>query len=318
MNKTRNAKLKPETEVNVNAKLNANALNNNALIKFGLPKGSLEEPTIALFAKSGWKISMRHRNYFPEIDDHEISARLCRSQEMPNYVAEGILDAGLAGKDWILESGADVLVVADYIYSKSSNRPARWVLAVAGDSPYHKPEDLAGCRVATEIMGLAKNYFDAKNINVKLQYSWGATEAKVVEGLADAIVEVTETGTTIKAHGLRVIDEVLASNTQLIVNKDAWNDPAKRKKIEQIRLLLQGALRAESMVGLKMNAPSDCLERVLSIIPALHSPTVSTLQDPKWHALEIVVSTQVVRDLIPQLVEAGAQGIIEYPLNKVI
>ena len=290
----------------------------NPLIKFGIPKGSLEQPTIALFAKSGWKISMRHRNYFPEIDDHEINTRLCRSQEMPGYVADGILDAGLAGKDWIQESGADVMVLSDLVYSKSSNRPARWVLAVAGDSPFHKPEDLAGCRVATEIMGLAKRYFDSKNINVKLQYSWGATEAQVVEGLADAIVEVTETGTTIRAHGLRVIDEVLASNTQLIVNKAAWENPDKRRKIEQINLLLQGALRAESMVGLKMNVPGKSLADVLKIIPALNSPTISSLQDPEWHSLEIIVNTQVVRDLIPQLVSAGAQGIIEYPLNKVI
>ncbi|SHN55904.1 ATP phosphoribosyltransferase [Desulfovibrio litoralis] len=293
-------------------------VNDNALIKFGIPKGSLEQATIALFAKSGWKINLRHRNYFPEIDDSEISARLCRSQEMPTYIADGILDAGLAGKDWILESGADVFVLSDLVYSKASNRPAKWVLAVAGDSPFHKPEDLAGCRIATEIMGLTKKYFDDKNIPIKLQYSWGATEAKVVEGLADAIVEVTETGTTIHAHGLRIIDEVLSSNTQLIVNKKAWEDPKKRKKIEQINLLLQGALKAESMVGLKMNVPSKSLATVLTIIPALNSPTVSPLQDSEWHALEIIVKTHIVRDLIPQLVEAGAQGIIEYPLNKVI
>lgn len=296
----------------------AQAPGGSPLIKFGIPKGSLEQATIALFAKSGWKINMRHRNYFPEINDPEITARLCRSQEMPGYVAEGILDAGLAGKDWILESGAEVMVLSDLIYSKTSNRPARWVLAVAGDSPYHKPEDLAGCRVATEIMGLAKRYFDSRKINVKLQYSWGATEAKVVEGLADAIIEVTETGTTIRAHGLRVIDEVLASNTQLIVNKTAWENPEKRGKIEQINLLLQGALRAESMVGLKMNVPGKSLPDVLGLIPALHSPTVAHLQDPEWHSLEIVVNTRVVRDLIPRLVAAGAQGIIEYPLNKVI
>lgn len=290
----------------------------NPLIKFGIPKGSLEQSTIALFAKSGWKISMRHRNYFPEIDDPEINARLCRSQEMPGYVADGVLDAGLAGKDWILESGADVMALSDLVYSKSGNSYARWVLAVAADSPFNKPEDLAGRRVATEIMGLTRRYFDGKGVKVKLQYSWGATEAKVVEGLADAIVEVTETGATIRAHGLRVIDEVLASNTQLIVNKAAWENPAKRGKIEQINLLLQGALRAESMVGLKMNVPGKALEDVLKIIPALNSPTIAELQKPEWHSLEIIVNTHVVRDLIPQLVAAGAQGIIEYPLNKVI
>lgn len=290
----------------------------NDVVKFGLPKGSLEEATINLFARSGWKISMRNRNYFPEINDPAITARLCRPQEMPAYVAEGVLDAGLTGKDWILENQADVVVVADLVYSKASNRPARWVLAVAGDSPYQKPEDLAGKRVATEIMGLTERYFAGKGIPVRVQYSWGATEAKVVEGLADAIVEVTETGTTIRAHGLRVIDDVLVTNTQLIANKDAWANPVKRAKIEQITMLLQGALRAEGMVGLKMNAPSGKLDEVLGILPSLNSPTVAQQQDKRWVSLEIVVDTQVVRDLIPRLVAAGVEGIIEYPLNKVI
>ena len=289
-----------------------------SMLKIGLPKGSLEEPTLSLFAKSGWKISMRHRNYFPEVNDQELTVRMCRSQEMPGYISDGVLDAGLTGKDWILESGADVHVVADLVYSKMSNRPARWVLAVAGDSPYTKPEDLAGKRVATEILGLATRYFENKNIPVKIGYSWGATEAKVVEGLADAIVEVTETGTTIRAHGLRIIDEVLVTNTQLIANKDAWNDPWKRRKIEQIAMLLQGALRAESLVGLKMNAPTDNLDAILQLVPALNSPTIAHLQDKRWISLEIVIDTSVVRDLLPKLVEAGAEGIIEYPLNKVI
>ena len=290
----------------------------NDVVKFGLPKGSLEEATINLFARSGWKISMRNRNYFPEINDPAITARLCRPQEMPAYVAEGVLDAGLTGKDWILENQADVIVVADLVYSKASNRPARWVLAVAGDSPYQKPEDLAGKRVATEIMGLTERYFAGKNIPVRVQYSWGATEAKVVEGLADAIVVVTETGTTIRAHGLRVIDDVLVTNTQLIANKDAWANPVKRAKIEQITMLLQGALRAEGLVGLKMNAPTSNLDEVLSILPSLNSPTVANQQDKRWVSLEIVVDTKVVRDLIPRLVAAGVEGIIEYPLNKVI
>ncbi|MCC8193056.1 MAG: ATP phosphoribosyltransferase [Deltaproteobacteria bacterium] len=290
----------------------------NDVVKFGLPKGSLEEATINLFARSGWKISMRNRNYFPEINDPAITARLCRPQEMPAYVAEGVLDAGLTGKDWILENRADVVVVADLVYSKASNRPARWVLAVAGDSPYRKPEDLAGKRVATEIMGLTERYFADKHIPVRVQYSWGATEAKVVEGLADAIVEVTETGTTIRAHGLRIIDDVLVTNTQLIANKDAWENPAKRAKIEQITMLLQGALRAEGLVGLKMNAPAANLDEVLAILPSLNSPTVANQQDKRWVSLEIVVDTKVVRDLIPRLVAAGVEGIIEYPLNKVI
>ncbi len=290
----------------------------NEAVKFGLPKGSLEEATINLFARSGWKISMRNRNYFPEINDPAITARLCRPQEMPAYVAEGVLDAGLTGKDWILENQSDVMIVADLVYSKASNRPARWVLAVAGDSPYQKPEDLAGKRVATEIMGLTERYFADKGIPVRVQYSWGATEAKVVEGLADAIVEVTETGTTIRAHGLRIIDDVLITNTQLIANKETWKNPIKRAKIEQVTMLLQGALRAEGMVGLKMNAPSANLQAVLAILPSLNSPTVAQQQDNRWVSLEIVVDTKVVRDLIPRLVAAGVEGIIEYPLNKVI
>ena len=289
-----------------------------AILKLGLPKGSLEEATINLFARSGWKISMRNRNYFPEINDPTITPRLCRPQEMAGYVAEGVLDAGLTGKDWVLESEADVVVVADLVYSKASNRPARWVLAVAGDSPYLKPEDLAGKRVATEIMGLTQRYFKERHIPVNVQYSWGATEGKVVEGLVDAIVEVTETGTTIRAHGLRIIDDVLHTNTQLIANRTAWADTAKRAKIEQITMLLQGALRAESLVGLKMNAPAANLDAVLAILPSLNSPTVAQQQDPQWVSLEVVVSATLVRDLIPRLVQAGVEGIIEYALNKVI
>lgn len=290
----------------------------DSVLKIGIPKGSLEEATLALFAKSGWKISMRHRNYFPEVNDPELAVSLCRPQEMAGYIGEGILDCGLTGKDWTLESEADVQVVADLVYSKMSNRPARWVLAVAGDSPYRKPEDLAGKRVATEILGLTRRYFADRNIPVTVSYSWGATEAKVVEGLCDAIVEVTETGTTIKAHGLRVIDEVLVTNTQFIANRAAWADPFKRGKIEQITMLLQGALRAESLVGVKMNAPTANLDEILGIVPALNSPTIAHLQDKAWVSLEIVLETKVVRDLLPRLVAAGAEGIIEYPLNKVI
>jgi ATP phosphoribosyltransferase len=288
------------------------------VLKFGIPKGSLEEATLALFAKSGWKISMRHRNYFPEVDDPELAMSLCRPQEMAGYIDEGILDCGLTGKDWTLENEADVEIVADLIYSKMSNRPARWVLAVAGDSPYHKPEDLAGKRIATEILGLTRRYFADKGIPVTVAYSWGATEGKVIEGLADAIVEITETGATIRANGLRIIDEVLVTNTQLIANKTAWANPWKRRKIEQITMLLQGALRAEALVGVKMNAPKANLDAILKLVPALNSPTIAHLQDERWISLEIVIETKVVRDLLPQLVEAGAEGIIEYPLNKVI
>ena len=288
------------------------------VLKLGIPKGSLEEATLNLFARAGWKISMRHRNYFPEVNDPELAIRLCRPQEMPRYVSDGVLDAGLTGKDWIMENNVNVQLVTDLVYSKLSNRPARWVLAVAGDSPYQKPEDLAGKRVATEIMGLTERYFKERNIPVKVEYSWGATEAKVVEGLTDAIVEVTETGTTIRAHGLRIIDEVLVTNTQFIANPAAWADSAKRAKIEQITMLLQGALRAESLVGLKMNAPVAGLDAILAAVPALNSPTIAHLQDKNWVSLEIVVGTDVVRDLIPALVKAGAEGIIEYPLIQVV
>ena len=290
----------------------------DSVLKFGIPKGSLEESTLALFAKSGWKISMRNRNYFPEVNDPELAMSLCRPQEMAGYVDEGILDCGLTGKDWVMENEADVEVVADLIYSKLSNRPARWVLAVAGDSPYHKPEDLAGKRVATEILGLTRRYFADRNVPVTVAYSWGATEAKVIEGLADAIVEITETGATIHANGLRIIDEVLVTNTQLIANKTAWADPWKRRKIEQVIMLLQGALRAESLVGVKMNAPKANLDAILALVPALNSPTIAHLRDERWVALEIIIETSVVRELVPRLVEAGAEGIIEYPLNKVV
>jgi len=299
----------------------------NSQLKLGIPKGSLEDATISLFEKAGWKIHKHVRNYFPDINDPEITARLCRVQEIPEYIQNGILDLALTGKDWLEErkvqygfkdGDAPVVVISDLIYSKVSNRKARWVLAVAGDSPFQKAEDLAGKRISTELLGVTKHYFEEKGIPVQVNYSWGATEAKVVEGLADAIVEVTETETTIRAHNLRVIDEVMASNTVLIANRDAWNDPEKRRKIEQIDLLLQGALRAESLVCLKMNAPTARLDDILGLLPALNSPTVAALRDPAWVSLETVVNTHAVRDLIPQLRDMGAEGILEYSLNKVI
>ncbi len=296
--------------------------------KLGIPKGSLEEATIALFDKAGWKIHKHVRNYFPDINDPELTARLCRVQEIPEYIQNGILDVALTGKDWLEERGvpyggkedsdAPVVVISDLVYSKVSNRKARWVLAVAGDSPYRSAADLEGKRISTELVGVSRRYFEEKGIPVQINYSWGATEAKVVEGLADAIVEVTETETTIRAHGLRVIDEVMASNTVLIANRDVWNDPEGRRKIEQIDLLLQGALHAESLVCLKMNAPAAKLEQILGLLPALNSPTVAALRDPAWMSLETVVDTHVVRDLIPRLHDLGAEGILEYSLNKVI
>lgn len=290
------------------------------IIKLGVPKGSLEEATINLFERAGWKIRKHARNYFPDINDPEISASLCRAQEIGRYVADGVLDVGLCGRDWLRENGVleTVVIVSDLIYSKSSNRPVRWVLAVGGDSPYHKPEDLRGKRIATELQGVTREYFASKGIDVTVFYSWGATEGKVVEGLADGIVEVTETGTTIKAHGLRIIDEVMQSNTVLIANRAAWDDPKKRRKIEQIDLLLQGALRAEGLVCLKMNAPATRLDAVLDLLPSLNSPTVSPLRDAQWLSVETVVDAGKVRDLIPRLRSAGAEGIIEYALNKVI
>lgn len=287
-------------------------------LKLGIPKGSLQDSTIKLFAKSGWKINLHHRNYFPEINDPDMNCSLCRAQEMPVYVQDGTLDVGLTGKDWILENEADVVTVDELVYSKMSNRPARWVLAVGGDSPYRRPEDLAGKKIATELENFTRRYFQQADIPVDVEFSWGATEAKVVSGLADAIVEVTETGTTIRAHGLRIIAELLSTSTQLIANKEAWENPWKRDKIIQMRTLLQGALRAESLVGLKMNVPKDKLDELMQLLPSLTSPTVSNLYQENWLSIEIVVQEATVRDLIPQLQSAGVEGIIEYPLYKVI
>ncbi|TVM16597.1 ATP phosphoribosyltransferase [Oceanidesulfovibrio indonesiensis] len=287
-------------------------------LKLGIPKGSLQDATIKLFERSGWKIRQHHRNYFPEVNDDDLTLSMCRAQEMSRYVEDGTLDAGLTGKDWILENSSDVVEVADLVYSKVSNRPARWVLAVAGDSPYKRPEDLKGKKIATELKNFTQQYFDKAGIPVDVEFSWGATEAKVVEGLADAIVEVTETGTTIKAHGLRIIAELLQTNTKLIANKDAWNDPWKREKIETLNLMLQGALCAEKLVGLKMNVPEDKMDAIMEKLPALTSPTVAHLYNTTWLSIEIVVDESAVRDLIPELKRLGAEGIIEYSLNKVI
>ena len=290
----------------------------NNLLKLGVPKGSLEESTTKLFAKAGWKLTSHHRNYFPDINDKNIKCSLCRAQEMARYVASGVLDVGLTGKDWVLENEADVVLVSDLIYSKVSAQPARWVLAVAGDSPYRRPEDLAGKKIATEFVSYTKKYFENAGIPVTVDYSWGATEAKVVEGLADAIVEITETGTTIKAHGLRIIAEILQTNTQLIANKDAWKDPWKRAKIENMNTLLQGALRAEKLVALKMNAPAGSMDDIMAILPSMTSPTIAHLYNSDWLSIEVVVGTSDVRELIPRLQKVGAEAIIEFALNKVV
>lgn len=287
-------------------------------IKLGLPKGSLENATLELFAKSGWKISVNSRSYFPSIDDEEITCTMIRAQEMSRYVESGTLDAGITGKDWIVENESDVVTVSDLVYSKVSLRPARWVLAVHNDSPVQRIEDLKGKKVATELVNFTKKYFSSRNIKVDVEFSWGATEAKVAEGLVDAIVEVTETGSTIKAHGLRIVEEMMQSNPQFIANKKAWKDSWKRAKIEQIALLLQGALQAEGMVGLKMNVSAANLEKVVALLPSLTAPTISNLYQKEWFAVETVVAEKVVREIIPKLREAGAEGIIEYSLNKVI
>jgi ATP phosphoribosyltransferase len=288
-------------------------------LKFGIPKGSLQQATINLFAKSGWKINVNNgRSYFPDINDDAVECTICRAQEMSRYVESGTIDAGLTGRDWIEENASEVLVVDDLVYSKVSQKPARWVLAVAADSPIKKLRDLQGKKISTELTNFTRRYFKERDIQVEVEFSWGATEAKVASGLADAIVEVTETGSTLRAHGLKIIHELMTSNTQLIANKEAYRDSWKKEKIDQIILLLKGALRAENMVGLKMNVPEDKLDVVVKLLPSLNAPTLANLYKSKWVSVESVVEEEVVRELIPRLIQAGAEGIIEYPLNKVI
>ena len=287
-------------------------------LKLGIPKGSLENATIALFEKSGWRIKLASRNYFPEVDDPELSCSICRPQEMSRYIEGGMLDAGITGKDWTLENESDVEVVADLVYSKVSKKPTRWVIAVPGDSSITRIEQLDGKRIATELVNVTRRFFEQRGIKVEITFSWGATEAKAVSGLADAIVEVTETESTIRAHGLRVIHELMQSNTQLIASKAALADPWKREKIENIAMLLQGALRADRIVGLKMNVPTEKLDFVISMLPSLNAPTVAQLYKQEWFSVETVISEHQVRDLVPRLKKSGAEGIIEYSLNKVI
>ena len=288
------------------------------VLKLGIPKGSLEENTIDLFKKAGWRITYDRRSYFPDIDDPEISCTLVRAQEISRYIEDGTLDLGLTGIDWILENSSDVVTVQDLIYSKVSMRQARWVLVVREDSPYQKIDDMEGKKISTELVNFTKKYFVQKNINVHVEFSWGATEAKVVEGLVDAVVEVTETGSTIKANKLRIIHELMKTNTQLIANRTSWNDTWKRKKIEQIKTMLTGSLQAMGKVGLKLNVSKENLKRVMALLPSLKSPTISSLSSKEWFAVESIVDAKSMRDLIPVLLEAGAQGIIEYPLNKVV
>lgn len=287
------------------------------ILRIGLPKGSLQESTLKLFKKAGYNISVDSRSYYPVFDDMEIEALLIRAQEMARYVDDGVLDAGLTGKDWILEQGADVHEVAELNYAKGGLRPVKWVIAVPNDSKIKSIRDLNGKRIATELVGFTKKYLKSKGIKAEVDFSWGATEVKPPY-LADAIVELTETGSSLRANNLRIIETILVSSTRFIANKKAWKDKWKKQKMENIVLLLKGALAAEEKVGLKMNVPDKSMKRVMTLLSAMHSPTISQLSDKGWYALEVVIDEKVVRDIIPKLKSVGASGIIEYPLNKVI
>ena len=286
-------------------------------LKLGIPKGSLENATVELFRRAGFQITINSRSYFPAIDDPEIECMLIRAQEMARYVEDGVLDAGLTGRDWVEENEAQVENVADLIYAKQSFGKVRWVLAVPEASPIRSVKDLEGKVIATELVAATRRYLERNGVTAKVEFSWGATEVKPPT-LADAIVEVTETGSSLRANNLRMVETVLESNTQLIANTKAWKDPAKRRKLEDIRMLLQGAINALGKVGLMLNVEKGNLERVLSVLPALKRPTISTLSEDGWLAVNTILDESTVRTIIPRLKEAGAQGIVEYPLNKII
>jgi ATP phosphoribosyltransferase len=286
-------------------------------LKLGIPKGSLQDATLALFAKAGWTITASGRSYFPSIDDPEIECMLVRAQEMARYVEHGALDAGLTGNDWVLENQSDVERVASLTYSKASRTRVKWVLAVPEDSPYQKPEDLAGKTIATELVEFSRRYFAERGIPVTVEFSWGATEVKPPT-LADAIVEVTETGSSLRANRLRIIETLMESETQLIANKSSWADDWKRQKIETLSLMLNGAMAAQNQVGLMLNVEKKNLDAVLNVLPALNSPTVSHLRDENWVAVNTILEQSTVRDVIPALKAAGGTGIVEYPLSKVV
>jgi ATP phosphoribosyltransferase len=286
-------------------------------LKLGIPKGSLENATIDLFRRAGFNITTSSRSYFPAIDDPEIECMMIRAQEMARYVEDGVLDAGLTGRDWIEESEAHVHAVADLIYAKQSFGKVRWVLAVPETSPFQSVQDLEGKVIATELVATTRRYLEKNGVKAKVEFSWGATEVKPPV-LADAIVEVTETGSSLRANKLRIVETVLESNTQLIANLDSWKDAAKRRKVEDIRLLLDGAINALGRVGLMLNVRKDCLPAVLKILPALKNPTISNLSDVEWVAVHTILEEATVRNIIPRLKEAGGQGIVEYPLNKIV
>jgi ATP phosphoribosyltransferase len=287
------------------------------ILKLGLPKGSLQEATFKLFAKAGWRISSTSRSYFPSIDDVEMKSMLIRSQEMSRYVEDGTLDVGLCGRDWVKENGSDVVEVAELIYAKQGLKPVRWVLAAPVNSDIKSVKDLEGKKVATELVNVSKEYLKKHGVTALVEFSWGATEAKPPE-LADAIIEVTETGSSLRANNLAILDTIMESMTVVIVNKKAWEDPWKKQKVEDLILMLKGALAAETKVGLKMNVPRAKLDAVLKELPSMNSPTVAELQDHTWVDVDTIVDEKVVREIVPNLKAAGAEGIVEYPLNKVI
>ena len=288
-------------------------------LKIGFPSGSLKDSTFHLFERAGYKIRLPSRAYVPDIDDPELEGLMFRAQEIAQYVDRGVVDVGLTGKDWILESEADVVEIDELIYSKVSSRPVRWVIAVPEESPIQRVEDLEGCRVASELVGATRRFLQERGIAAEVEFSWGTTEVKAgIPGLVDAIVELTETGSSLRANRLRIVDTICESTTRFIANKAAWEDDWKREKAENLLMLLQGALAAEPKVGLKMNVPRAKIDQVIAKLPALHTPTVSNQLDDAWVALEIIADERVVRDLIPQLKRVGAEGIIEYPLNKVV
>ncbi|MFZ0961856.1 MAG: ATP phosphoribosyltransferase [Terriglobia bacterium] len=288
-----------------------------SVLKLGLPKGSLQEASLQLFRRAGYEISVSSRSYFPSIDDEEIECMLIRAQEMARYVEDGILDAGLTGKDWILENEAKVIEAADLVYAKQTFGKVRWVLAVPEKSPFQCVKDLQGKIIATELVGVTQRYLERNGVKAKVEFSWGATEVKPPV-LADAIVEVTETGSSLRANGLRIVETVLESNTKFIAHPGAWEDAWKRRKIETLIMLLQGAIEAAGKVGLMLNVRRDDLEKVLSVLPALKRPTISALSDSDWVAVNTVIEEKTVREIIPRLKAANAQGIVEYPLNKIV
>ena len=289
------------------------------ILRIGFPSGSLQESTFNLFAKAGYRVRLASRSYVPDIDDPELEGLMFRSQEIAKYVARGVVDVGLTGKDWIIENEVDEVELGELVYSKSTSRPVKWVIAVPEDSEITTIRDLKGKRIATELVGVTQSYLAKHGVDAEVEFSWGTTEAKPgIPGLVDAIVELTETGSSLRANRLRIIDTLFESTTRLIANKQSWSDSWKREKAENLLLLVRSALEAEAKVGLKMNVPRSKLDQVISVLPALHTPTISNQLDDDWVAIEIITDDLIVRELIPQLKKNGAEGIIEYPLNKVV